>query len=412
MTAYYLTQQDRDRAAAFAASVARRPRGTQGYVDDDDATDGPQDAPVKTPDVYIAVPPCGTGIPGRMGTAAGVAICCIFQIMSGGVLAPMAYADGVPLQAPVYNIYEHAWPPMDAPGAQYICIIRDKYGKWLCEPYGGSLSTATTTTTTSSTTTTIGRLGQVCGTGRCKYTWDGTVWNQITGCVTTTTTTAAGGTTTTPAGCICGTPTTTTTTPCGYCYYPPQCGTVVGQCYYAPCADGPTTGSTIVQCTTSTTTTSTTTTSGTTTTTCDCHTTSTAGYCCSLGSAICGGPTVNGGFNCTWAWNGSGWVPAYNNCDYCIPPPAGPPPATVCAPSCATWVSFCGQCTGPNCCCPCCGFITPGNPATCCPNNAPCVTCYGIGGIGGGGGGGGQTCECGTDAQGNCLPCTWYGWCL
>lgn len=280
--------------------------------------------------MFIAVPPCGEGIPARSGTMPGSNFCCLFKLVatspSSGVtgfeykiLPLLEPGTGTPVRATVYNIYDQAIPARLPPNEKYIQIKKDKFGKWFVVP-SNLFSAAETTTTPAS-----GIVAQTC-TGNCKWTWNGTCWTS-SGCTTSTTTsTSTSSSTTTSTStspCLCqgttSTTSTTTTTGCSFCSYPPFCGTTVGQCYFSTCVETDPGQPSSCSCST------------TTTPSCNCNTTSTAGPCY---NPPCGGQSDNCGGNCVWYHDGTNWVLSYQGCLNC-------PPPSDSVDKCSAYVSYC-----------------------------------------------------------------------
>ena len=315
--AYGITEQDQQTLKAYVERLAKDP-----YRETWEEELGAN----QSPDVYVAVPPCGQGIPARSGNIPGVQNCCIFKLVlqegtTDGVsgflyqLVPvLIIGTGDNETRTVYNIYDVAVPPLMPPNEKYIRIKKDKLGRWLVT-LSGSVSSPTTTTSTR-------LIPQPCK-GNCKWIWNGTCWT-TDGCTTSTTTsttTTASGTTTT-AACLCppGPTTTSTTTTCSGCVYPPLCGTAIGQCYHASCTKQQLPQVSSCSCST------------TTTPFCNCATTSTNGPCL---TPPCGGQGDNCGANCVWKWNGTQWVLGYQNCATCPTPPAN-------TNICGTYITYCG----------------------------------------------------------------------
>ena len=129
-----------------------------------------------SPEVYVAMPPCGSGIPPRQGTKPGAAICCVFAIEinpgdfdvatqepnvpTNRILTPVLNPDGSQLRRTVYNTHNVAI------FGEYVNIHRSAYGRWLASHVAGEQST----TTPSGTTTTPYPPDQQCD-GRCLWYW-------------------------------------------------------------------------------------------------------------------------------------------------------------------------------------------------------------------------------------------------
>jgi hypothetical protein len=329
--------------------------------------------PLRTP-ALCAVPPCGQGIPARVGDTPGAQTCCLFHIHSG-TLTPLLDADGAQARGTVYNVRTQAIPPLVPPHESYVLVHADTSGRWICEvpPTAGTSFTSVPDGSTTTTTTSA----PMC-IGSCKWNWSigGNTWTLaekhcLTGSLdpsseTTTTTT----TTADPRDCLCPATTTTTTTgdpsistttststtstttttpsPCD-CQYPSHCGTEEGECTYTNCAREP--AAPTVECTT--------TTDGPTTTTCE------------PGSYPFPGSPCDCNFICT----PSGWMFVdYGNC------PQGAP------------------CSPPSQPCPASSGGGGGGSSHCRPGS------YGGGGAGSGGGGGGGGC-----GNGSCeTACYWW----
>jgi hypothetical protein len=350
--------------------------------------------PLRQP-ALCAVPPCGLGIPARVGTTPGSQECCLFQIQSG-TLTPVLDGTGAQARGTVYNIREQEITPRTPPDEAYVLVHADTSGRWVCE---SPLAGTTTTLAPGATTTTTSTTPHPMCVGTCKWNWSigDNAWsvaesNCLTGSVnptpeTTTTTTGEPldclcptTTTTTPAGTTTSTTSTTTTTtpsPCE-CQYPTHCGTVEGECTYTFCASDP--AQPQVACTT--------TTEGVTTTTCAPDSYPPAGSPC----------------DCNYRCTPDGWVFIdYGDC------PSGAP------------------CTQPSAACPdTSGGGGVGGGSSCIPG------VFGGGGSGSGSGGGGGcnsgSCEsacywwnpvtlkwelvCGCGSM-ICDPCTeaYYGFC-
>lgn len=387
------TAHDADILRRFLARESQRSEGGEGFNTDDGAD-------IQTPDIYVAVPPCGQGIPARKGDTPGKNECCIYVLEkkdvrdddSDGVLKPVLMPNDQILRRMVYNIYERAV----GTGTFYIRILRDKYGLW-CNEYPNEGSTADDPDDPSNTTTlppgSVGDPTSPCQ-GVCKFVWHGIggigYWQLVdqacrdlgTTTSTTTTTTAGPGTTTTttpsPEQCErCPTSTTTTTTTttagpgtsttippttsttttttpdpgsCTECVYPSYCGNNDGECTFTSCTSGkvePT-----VNCTTTTTPAPTTLPP----TTCDCNTTTTL-------SPEDQDPQCQDGCDWVW-WPDGGWHLVSHGCgfdhngrgcpcDYPADPPGGdcdathtdcilptdpgPPGGGSCTGSCIYW---------------------------------------------------------------------------
>jgi hypothetical protein len=351
---YYLpTERDKQILERFLAREAQR-------LENEIHGLGSTDPDIQTPDIYVAVPPCGQGIPARVGDTPGMNECCIYSVnktalldddINAAVLTPVLMPNGDILRRWVYNIYERAV----GTGVFYIRILRDKYGLWLNE-YPNEGSTAAYGGTTQ--TTPIPPIQQPIGgcQGTCRWIWHEVdqYWElDVDSCrelptstSSTTSTTSNPMLTTTPSleQCeLCPTtpppPTTssttstttssttststssttssstTTTTPrpdaCNKCSYPTYCGTFEGECTYTPCVKGdvqPT-----VTCTSTTTLPPTTLPA----TTCDCNTTTTAP------------PDPSCVDGCDWIWwPGDSWHLISNGCNTfecpCSPPDTFP----------------------------------------------------------------------------------------
>lgn len=337
---YYLNEQDALILKRLLDQEARNP-GRLPHVDQ-------ERDPEAMPDVYVAVPPCGEGIPARSGTKPGVAACCIFKLVAPGstnaitgytynLVPVLEKGTGQPVRQMVYNVYDVAVPPLLPPNEKYIVVEKDRFGRWLNEPWLSASGSTSTTTTPG------------CH-GACQWNWDSVkgCWtfinNSCLQTTTTTTTTINGGSTTTTASCLCpGSGSTTTTNACSNCFYPDFCGNAPGQCTFTSCT-WKTTPPPTLSCNCSTTTTTTTTPSGT-TTTCNCATTSTAGHCNTPG---CGTTTTNsgggGGCNSQCIWNvvNGQWTLTCQGCDSC------PSPSGTLDP-CSAYVSYCFNTTTPGC---------------------------------------------------------------
>ena len=247
--------------------------------------------PDRSPEVYVAVPPRGKGIPARSGVTPGMMECCIFKLEqesfeSDMKLVPVVNGIGDAVREKVYNIYDRAMAPAEPPNEYYIRIARNKWGQWVCEnPTGlGSTTTSSSSSSSSTTTSPIGVVAstQICS-GLSKYTWSGSVWTLAeNGCATTSTSTSSSSTsststssttplfptsttTSTTTPCLCNTTTTTTTLdgsgttstststsstststststttdpPC-LPQYPTFCGTTEGECTWTYCSEVP-----------------------------------------------------------------------------------------------------------------------------------------------------------------------------
>ncbi len=319
-------------------------------------------------EIHVAVPPCGVGIPARVGTKPGHAKCCIYRLVPikpgdadySAATAPDVRLEPVPqttttsttaaptstsstgsptttttadpsdpkncLREDVYNFTLNAVPPKLPPNEIYWPVFQDAYGRWFVDP------PAVTTTTRNP------KAPPTCG-GGCKFTWDGSQWNKNSDtCVPTTTTSTTStspdpGTTTstTRDPCLCPTtqsPTTTTPPPC-HCVYPPRCGSTVGECWYGTCVSGPVQDVNNLACTTTTTGGPTSSTTSTSTSSCNCATTTTLGPDCGDGG---GGGDPTGPGACQWVWvPGTGWVQTsgcnfWNGVQYSCASPGGSPP--------------------------------------------------------------------------------------
>ncbi len=373
-----------------------------------------------------AVPPCGQGIPARVGNEPGQNECCLFTI-AAGALVPVLNDGGAQARDTVYNVRDVAIPPLQPPDESYVLVHADPSGRWICEvPENGSAAGGA-----AATTTTPDPNQPPCA-GTCKWSWSftyGGAWHlESDTCGTTTTTTPDPQATTTPPSCLCPTTTTTTTTcdpeepecttttttttaePECSCAYPAFCGSETGECTYTSCAAG--TSAPTVDCTTTTTAAPTTTPDPlATTTTCDCNTTTTMS-------------PETGCSNCTWSHHPvGGWVNTFNGCHgqcSCAAPPGAPgdcssattaclpivvvppPPPPPCGGSCSYicvpgsgWFFVGGSCSGgthgcfcgpPTENCTVCGapartpcYEPPANPdaTTTTAAPGPCAECYG-----------------------------------
>jgi hypothetical protein len=280
--------------------------------------------PLRQP-ALCAAPPCGQGIPGRVGDVPGQRECCLFSIQDAA-LTPVLDAAGQQARAVVYNVREEAIPPLAPPHESYVLVHADSSGRWVCEvpelPVAASPSVSTTTTSAP-----MSALAECAGT--CKWNWSigQQAWQLADdGCGPTTTTSTTSTTTTTSEPCLCpvatsttaepatststveptttttSTTTTTPTPPC-HCVYPAYCGSDEGECTYTMCASGY--SEPHVECTTTT---------STTTTSCDCNTTTTAAP----------DPECT---NCQWFSHPLlGWYQTFNGCQgncFCQAPGSG-----------------------------------------------------------------------------------------
>ena len=155
-----------------------------------------------SPEKYVAMPPCGEGIPARSGTSPGAAICCIFQVDINGddidvatqtptipsnrILSPILNPDGSQLRRTVYNT--NALPIV----AEIVHVARSSYGRWLAD----WVDATTSTTGTTITPTTLPPIPQQCD-GDCMWYWnqprpedDGFWIEQVNSCNVGTTTTS------------------------------------------------------------------------------------------------------------------------------------------------------------------------------------------------------------------------------
>ena len=370
-------------------------------------------------EIHVAVPPCGVGIPARVGTKPGHAECCLYRLVPiqpgdadySAATAPDCRLAPVPrsaqiatttpttagpsttttsttttpepcLRQTVYNFTLNAIPPRQPPNEIYWPVYQDAYGQWFVDP-----------TPDEVTTTTIAPwqfVADPCARGNCKFTWDGSKWNlAANNCATTTTST----TTTTPAGsttstttttCLCptsSTTSTTTTTCCPppvacYCTYPSHCGSNVGECFYSGCSGQPGAGDTTHNkaCTTTTCVCPTTTTlAGGTTTTCNpsnCGTSTTGCPCTSTTSSTTSTSTTtcNCGTTSTLPPGATCANCPPGCCCYTAPPPAG---CLTTAPPGVSMV-VCYQCASGGGGSTCCGGLWPSG---CCQGGcaSPCT---------------------------------------
>ncbi|HVW39265.1 MAG TPA: hypothetical protein VHB99_18240, partial [Pirellulales bacterium] len=96
-------------------------------------------SPTSAPEIHVAVPPCGIGIPARAGDKPGHTDCCIYKltpIEQGDPdydpatapdrrLEPIAIdADGNCLKLPVYNFSEFAVPARMPPDERYFQVAK------------------------------------------------------------------------------------------------------------------------------------------------------------------------------------------------------------------------------------------------------------------------------------------------
>lgn len=347
--------------------------------------------------IHVAVPPCGVGIPARVGDKPGHTECCIFRLQPinpGDAdynaatapdvrLAPVPCCTGVVAAAPdetttdagtsttpapgscirkehVYNFSLNAIPPRLPPNEIYWPVYQDAYGRWFVDPGPSAAST---------TTTAYPPGGEACR-GNCVFIWSSgaNFWQLVTnGCGTTTTsttTTAGGSTTTTPDPCLCPTTTSTTTTspnPCGcpitncHCVYPDHCG-APGECFYSQCSSLTVLATpSNVACTT---------------TTCAC-TTTTADPATTTGDPATSTTTTCGPNSCSTTTT---------NC---------PCTTTTTSSTTSTTTTSCNCATTSTSCAPTTSTPPPGCGCACCPPGWGCIVqCTGLGG----GCGGGQIC--------------------
>ena len=70
---------------------------------------------------FCAVPPCGQGIPARVGDVPGQNECCLFAI-EGGVLVPIVDDESQAVRVTVYNVRDVAVPAAAPPGDNYVLV--------------------------------------------------------------------------------------------------------------------------------------------------------------------------------------------------------------------------------------------------------------------------------------------------
>lgn len=235
-----------------------------------------------SPEIYVALLPCGKTLPARSGVTPGKEKCCIFKVTNWdtaspsliNILAEDAQGGSIDLSAVpegqrhyreiVYNIYPVAIPARIPPNdSQFFIVQRDKFGRWFCEippdvaVYAGLAGGTTRNPNTPATTT-----PPPCY-GKCKWSWiqssnrwyldtDGCSANKPSTTSTTSTSSSTTSATTTLPNCLCpieittSAPTdtstststsssTTTENPCE-CLYPTFCGTETGQCTITDCS--------------------------------------------------------------------------------------------------------------------------------------------------------------------------------
>jgi hypothetical protein len=104
---YALTEQDRDAIRDHANRLRKMPHAKR--------VPGPQDIVRDAPEVYVVVPPCGVGIPGREGAVLGSSECCLFRatpvdpedLDTDWELAPIVDPDGHQHKVLVFHSLPH-----------------------------------------------------------------------------------------------------------------------------------------------------------------------------------------------------------------------------------------------------------------------------------------------------------------